>query len=693
MPLRRRLPVGLRPGLALALTLSAGSAPVLAPGPLAARATAEAASEPALGASQDPDAPLPLYERLVRRADTLRSEGRWQDALALWEEAADDVAGRGLDDLRIGVAYMETAVAQEADSLHARASRLYLAGLSGEPTPESLEELNREMERVLLIAGPGTQTELERLRDAPPRARALALKRFWLERDPTPSTALNERLVEHWQRIASARERFVYNTSSPIGTDDRGVVYLRYGAPPKTQRGYLGASEMEMKIRIPQDDLARERLRQMDTNPQYEVWMYDRLNPREFTTFLFGNLDGTGRFQLVDGVHRLIPSQSRSRNNARYVPGNIPASHYLELFYYADLAAIGGIFGERFAQLDLLWNSYTARDRSGLQGARVAPRESELEALEFRFRTEDEFDPRGAPRERSWSAWDARPRDPLVAQSVRILSDDDQPLVLVIASAGSTLDAGRLAPDASGSRAGSASTMRHTLIIRDGDYSEVGRLVQLAEWEGTHGISSFVLRHPPQPLHLTISARTLVAPPADSAGTPGAEAAAAAPADSRGDTLVASSRLPGRAHLDPGRPLDPDPAHLEMSDLVVGMAPPPDFDPRTLPFDVLPSTRIWRRDPVRFYAELYHLALDGGAGRVEAAFQVIPLDGDGAPDPERDVITIDDVRLEPESSTWRQFFDLSLRDQRPGRYRLVVTFTDTVRGETVQRTAEFDLVE
>lgn len=54
-------------------------------------------------------------------------------------------------------------------------------------------------------------------------------KRFWLLRDPTPATPENERLVEHYTRLAYARDNFA--SFDFRGYDDRGQIYVQYGQP------------------------------------------------------------------------------------------------------------------------------------------------------------------------------------------------------------------------------------------------------------------------------------------------------------------------------------------------------------------------------------------------------------------------------------------------------------------------------
>ncbi len=618
-------------------------------------------------------APADYYTEGVK----LRDQGHWQEALDLWEEGRDELSAAGVHDPRIGTAYVELATEKDADDRYATASEMVLWGFSDTPIDGSRSAAEDELDRILLIMGDSTRAKWAELKDAPEDELLLRLKEFWIEKDPTPSTPLNERLIEHWRRIAEARRRFVFNRRSVIGTDDRGVVFLRYGEPARVKKGSLGASEHELMVRVPRDPEGRAQLRNFDVHPQYEVWVYDQLNDQGFTYFLFGNVDGTGPFELVNGVHDLIPTQARSRASARYVPGGVPASYYLELFYYQDLSAVGGQFGDRFSELDQLWNLYTQRRKGYVSASRIAPLESEMDALGDRYRMQDEFDPVNPPQTPVLSAFEGHARDELIAQMVRTLSDDDVPLLMVLATSAPRLTADRR--DAYRQELNVPGwTMRHTLIIRDQHFDEVGRLVLPVDPEHADA-SQFVIRHVPQPLHLTVTAQTFRQAEVEE----GAEAP---------DTLVASARLPGQVHLNPEEPLSPDPDHFEMSDLLTGTPVPPEVDARALPFDVLPARRIWRRDPLRIYLELYHLGqAPDGAADVEARFTVVPLLEDGSVDRDREPVTLDDISLRPDGRTYRQFFDIALRDQDVGPYRIEVEITDRVRGETLRREARIEL--
>jgi GWxTD domain-containing protein len=59
--------------------------------------------------------------------------------------------------------------------------------------------------------------------------KGLFIKKFWKSKDPTPTTELNERYTEHFQRVKYARHNFS-SIVSPY-YDDRGKIYVKYGPP------------------------------------------------------------------------------------------------------------------------------------------------------------------------------------------------------------------------------------------------------------------------------------------------------------------------------------------------------------------------------------------------------------------------------------------------------------------------------
>lgn len=111
--------------------------------------------------------------------------------------------------------------------------------------------------------------------------KGLFLARFWRRRDPTPATPENERLAEHFQRLAEARKKY----SSPVdprGYDDRGMIYVRYGPPDDVYLDPGGEA----------------------TLPN-ESWAYHRLGDVTFDFIEFG-----GSYRLEPDLRRAIVEEA-----------------------------------------------------------------------------------------------------------------------------------------------------------------------------------------------------------------------------------------------------------------------------------------------------------------------------------------------------------------------------------------------
>ncbi|HEY4359459.1 MAG TPA: GWxTD domain-containing protein [Bryobacteraceae bacterium] len=66
------------------------------------------------------------------------------------------------------------------------------------------------------------------------------IEQFWLRRDPTPDTEENEFKEEHYRRIAYANETFT--SGNPGWKMDRGMIYIKYGAPDEREEHPSGGT-------------------------------------------------------------------------------------------------------------------------------------------------------------------------------------------------------------------------------------------------------------------------------------------------------------------------------------------------------------------------------------------------------------------------------------------------------------------
>lgn len=122
-----------------------------------------------------------------------------------------------------------------------------------------------------------TKEETEAWHSASEASEKLELLRtFWKRRDPSPVDQINQRLVEHYKRLAVARSSYGKPTSPWY--DDRGRIYVRLGKP---DRIYVGRPKASIK--------------------DNETWFYTSIDDRVF--FDFVNMNGGYELRsLMDAV-------------------------------------------------------------------------------------------------------------------------------------------------------------------------------------------------------------------------------------------------------------------------------------------------------------------------------------------------------------------------------------------------------
>ncbi len=151
-------------------------------------------------------------------------------------------------------------------SSHKQQMRSYPFKILWQNLPDYIQDLDLATRQLKYIA---TDEEMDRLLAAPPSRREELFYEFWKKEDPTPSTPVNERMIEYYRRVRYSNENF---SGLRDGWEtDMGRVYIIFGAP----------SDIE---RHPFD---------IDKKP-HEFWYYYDLNRQ----FLFMDEDGFGEYRL-----------------------------------------------------------------------------------------------------------------------------------------------------------------------------------------------------------------------------------------------------------------------------------------------------------------------------------------------------------------------------------------------------------
>jgi GWxTD domain-containing protein len=595
-----------------------------------------------------------------------RKAGDWQAALEIWAEGQKDLLAQNEADARIAFAFIELATEKTERIYYAFASRTFYWGLSQDS--EALEtELHKEITRMSSLLNEQQLSHWRGLLREDRRSLLTKMKSFWIERDPTPTTIMNERLIEHWERIAFARENFAKAKSTVYGTDDRGLIYVKYGDPDQAQQVTLGVDSGEIQNMAAWHNIGaiklgefRRGIENFLTYPECEVWSYHSLNDQEPTVFVFGEADGV--FGLKSGVEEFIPDRAFRATSARYTAGVIPGA-VIQMMYYNRLSAFDLSFAGRRDELEQEFS----RD------SKVFMNTSQVRGLRNKFKMLDEQNParRQAPPDYFDPEKFVSPIR-LNAARLRFLDDRDNPKLVFVAGVippQSSTDA----RDKVGNGGAVSGDLRYTLLARNSNMDMVGRF-RTSPTKGLGNTAFFKLTHDPEYEHYTLVARSKeVALPTQGANK-------------------AKPKV-GNLYFEKLAPLSSDRERLEVSDLVIGVDLPEGQSEGLLPFPLVPTTRLSSENILKVYIEVYHLKLsDAGNGQFRLESKIIRLNMNKG-SYERQELIATSFDFESESTTSREGFGISIANYEAGNYEIEVEVLDNVSGEKRKRSALFEILD
>lgn len=339
------------------------------------------------------------FNEHLQKGHQAANTGNVEEALALWRSMYDSTAHL-LTDPRIGLSYIELVTRQKLKNYYPDASKLYYWGLSNPVHPILTEELAWEVERLEPIAErEDYKFWKELLEENRLQALGESILGFWKTLDPTLNSSYNERLLEHWERIAYAKENFKRARTTIYETDDRALIYIKYGEPDHIRDGILGyntgqmqmwvqdalqvdmapggsfnpvdsasraAAEMQMQINLAQKmtpvyNYERE-IRLLHRYPYYEIWVYEDILDRwENLIFIFGSNGDTGEFGLRRSLEDMMPSSAFRTSSVRGV--NVPPAYFLQLLFYENMLTVDSYFADAFRELENRLYSLDRPDR------------------------------------------------------------------------------------------------------------------------------------------------------------------------------------------------------------------------------------------------------------------------------------------------------------------------------------------
>ncbi|NGP77046.1 GWxTD domain-containing protein [Balneolaceae bacterium YR4-1] len=273
------------------------------------------------------------------------------------------------------IAFVHNVIESNATDHFTFAQQIYFEVLRETPAHKRFGIIEIEAINTLPLVPEEQKSEWKTKIESKDKSLAHDIAYFWSIRDPVRSTQINERLSEHWQRIAHARKNYTKNTDGLYGTDDRGTIFVRYGKPTIERSGLLSPSNTEIRSKL--YDLSffkggidpRElynlnmSIKQQYMPKYYEVWVYRNIEKKQPLIFIFGESANKGTFGLRKSLEDFIPNGSFNMgisSSWRYDTGprGLTAGPFLQMALYDRLSTIDIFFGKQLASYEDNWMKY-----------------------------------------------------------------------------------------------------------------------------------------------------------------------------------------------------------------------------------------------------------------------------------------------------------------------------------------------
>lgn len=660
--------------------------------------------------------PQRAYERGLEELNA----GNRTQALDTWYDAYSRIETGAAIDSRIGFEYIRVVTENRMKDFYEEATEMYYRSLNDGGGSVSRVAIRQEIERLRPITGDGIYRQWMAWWEEQNPGLGSDMRGYWVQMDPTPAKLANERLIEHWLRIATARERYTKNTSTIYGTDERAHIYVRYGEPDRAKSGILTLQSLNIKSWLenqigeqtssaPDENPARDMTQEeTDLNrmnrleeaiyhfhryPEYEVWFYENIavNIDEPVIFLFGTDVRNERFSLQTSLEDFIPERAfnperdRGDTSVEFTRAGITPALMLQLIYYEQLVNVDPFFENRLTEL---------QDRVLEQGIEA------FQGMDLTFRSESrEIVNRrtgSAPSERSTFA-ELIPQIPLQVHQYRFLNEQLEPQIRTYIESDAheafMIDYHRnpdVHPDEeieNGENVVSSNgyyELSHNLQLYDDDWNVIFSdqhnpelIINRSTDNGSRSVSHFVKPHGERSFQ-SVSAELMNYNP-----------------DTRAvyDTPFPDAlRGWNKVQLRQPTPLHTNPDSLELADLVLGYE---DEENHTDPFSfVLANDQLIPfGKTLVLHFEVYHLErMPIGFTQFELTYRILPVDEDGnvLTDQTEFVLTLNFTN---EDQRVVEDLEIETADLRPGLYDLRVRVEDTVTSQSKERVVRFEVAE
>ncbi|HMB96922.1 MAG TPA: GWxTD domain-containing protein, partial [Balneolaceae bacterium] len=174
-------------------------------------------------------AQLSTLSEIYEQGMEAKERGEFEQSFLIWEKAGKQPG------YAIGREYLKLAAELAHKEKYETATRMYYRGVSEALShPADRRAFSEDLLHLELLMKPDEFEKKFELVKSDDAELQKAVRLFWENADPLPAEPVNPRLVEHYGRISEALSKFP-DESSPLGFDDRGKVWVRFGEPDKKQ--------------------------------------------------------------------------------------------------------------------------------------------------------------------------------------------------------------------------------------------------------------------------------------------------------------------------------------------------------------------------------------------------------------------------------------------------------------------------
>lgn len=645
--------------------------------------------------------------------------GEVDEALEIWETNYEE---ENRVDARIGFEYMRIITEREFEERFETATEMYYKALLNGTGTNSRIAVRQEIERLKAIVGDGIYRQWTSWWEEEKQQLRSDIRGYWIQLDPTPVRAVNERLIEHWLRIAEARNRFNKNSSTIYGTDERAMIFIRYGEPDRVQSGLLTLQDMDVKPWLERqivrqeistnEDMRRDEVRnerplpqiQQETleyilydshrYPEYEIWFYDDISIAVENTvpFIFGTNIRNDQFEMLTSIEEFIPEKAYStdpfeeRDMTGFTRAGLTPALMLQMLYYEQLSSIDPFFEQR---LNRLRDLVLEQGREAFNGM----------DLDFRSESAELIRQQSLHAPRQLSTIESKlPSVPVHVYQYRFLDEDETPILVTFIESepreAFMIDFTRNRPEG----------------VTLGDLQRVDSISSLLpQYELTHSLQSYnddweLTDRELENVEFSLSNQSLRSGAVSvfrSGHTSRAQRSASAEIKNMDKNTRStafdtpypeSTRGLGSLHFRQPEPLSPNPDSLQMADLVLGYDIETDSE-SLFPFYVANNQTIPWQETLALHFEVYNLEVQpNGFSRFELTYLILPVDEEGRVLTDQTEFTLT-LSFTSEENRLNENLEIETADLMPGLYELRVQITDVNTRQQRQRNTRFEVMD